>query len=98
MKKVYIKVFVNLQNVQETALFSGKIYTADKNFTRPPVATVATNSKSEADVCNLGIIICRSFEPGGECSVGAGSEYIISLLISSVNIFHYDGTHTASDA
>ena len=27
-------------------LFSGKIYTADKNFTGPPVATVATNSKS----------------------------------------------------
>ena len=32
--------------MEETALFSGKIYTADKNFTRPPVATVATNSKS----------------------------------------------------
>ena len=29
-----------------TALFSGKIYTSDKNFTRPPVATVATNFKS----------------------------------------------------
>ena len=27
-------------------LFYGKIYTANKNFTRPPVATVATNSKS----------------------------------------------------
>ena len=27
-------------------MFSEKIYTADKNFTRPPVATVATNSKS----------------------------------------------------
>ena len=35
MKKVYIKVCVNLQNMQETALFSGKIYTADKNFTQP---------------------------------------------------------------
>ena len=46
MKKVYIKVCVNLQNMQETALFSGQIYTADKNFTRPLVATVATNSKS----------------------------------------------------
>ena len=32
--------------MEETALFSGKIYTADKNFTRPPVATVATNFKS----------------------------------------------------
>ena len=31
----------------EAALFSGKIYTADKNFTRPPVATVVTNSKSD---------------------------------------------------
>ena len=29
-----------------TALFSGKIYTSDKNFTRPPVATVATDFKS----------------------------------------------------
>ena len=35
---------VNLKNMWETALFSGKIYTADKNFTRPPVAT---NSKSD---------------------------------------------------
>ena len=34
---------VNLQNMLEAALFSGKIYTADNNFTRPPVAT---NSKS----------------------------------------------------
>ena len=43
MKKVYILVCVNLQNMQETALFSGKICTTDKIFTRPPVAT---NSKS----------------------------------------------------
>ena len=27
-------------------ILSGKIYTADKNFTRPPVAAVATNFKS----------------------------------------------------
>ena len=33
------KVYINLQNMYETALFSGKIYTADKNITRPPVAT-----------------------------------------------------------
>ena len=32
--------------MKEIAFFSGKIYTADKYFTRPPVATVATNSKS----------------------------------------------------
>ena len=44
---------VNLQNMEETALFSGKIYTADKNFTRPRVATVATNSKS-GDKLNVG--------------------------------------------
>ena len=31
-----------------TALFSGKIYTTDKNFTRPPVAAVPTNFKSAA--------------------------------------------------
>ena len=29
-----------------TALFSGKIYTSDKNFTRLPVAAFATNFKS----------------------------------------------------
>ena len=29
-------------------MFSGKNYTADKNFTRPPVAEVATNFKSAA--------------------------------------------------
>ena len=46
MRKVYILVCVNLQNRQETALFSVKFYTADKNFTQPPVATVATNLKS----------------------------------------------------
>ena len=32
--------------MREIALFSGKIYTADTNFTRPPVATVATNLNS----------------------------------------------------
>ena len=32
--------------MKETALFSGKRYTSDKNFTRPPVAMVATNFKS----------------------------------------------------
>ena len=37
---------LNLRNMSENALFSGKIYTADKNFTRLPVATVATNFKS----------------------------------------------------
>ena len=37
---------VNLQNMEETALFSGKIYIADKNFTRPPVVVVATNFNS----------------------------------------------------
>ena len=30
----------------EIALFSGKIYTAGTNFTRPPVVTVATNLNS----------------------------------------------------
>ena len=37
---------VNLKNMWETALFSGKIYTADKKFTQPLVAAVATNFKS----------------------------------------------------
>ena len=33
--------------MQEIALFSGKIYTAGTNFTRPPVVTVATNLNSD---------------------------------------------------
>ena len=32
--------------MQENTLFSGKIYTAGTNFTRPPVATVVTNLNS----------------------------------------------------
>ena len=32
--------------MQEISLFSGKIYTAGTNFTRPPVVTVATNLNS----------------------------------------------------
>ena len=32
--------------MQEIALFSGKIYTVGKNFTRLPVVTVATNLNS----------------------------------------------------
>ena len=33
--------------MREIALFSGKIYTAGTNFTRPPAVTVATNLSSE---------------------------------------------------
>ena len=39
-------VCVNLQNMLATALFSGKIYTANTNFIRPPVMAVATNFNS----------------------------------------------------
>ena len=44
-------------------MFSGKIYTADKTFTRPPVATVATNSKSALNIglnieLNIDLNIC----------------------------------------
>ena len=62
-KKFYIAVCLNLQNMWETALFSGKVYTADKNFTRPPVVTVATNSKSGTAMYSLMIewmVILRS--------------------------------------
>ena len=36
---------VNLQHMKETGLFSGKIYTAGKKFTRPPVATNFKSAK-----------------------------------------------------
>ena len=38
--------------MQENALFSGKIYTAGTNFTRPLVATVVTNLNSDALRCS----------------------------------------------
>ena len=45
----------------------GKIYTADKNFTRPPVATVATNFKSAAeDVLVIVIVRALSERRGGQ--------------------------------
>ena len=37
-----------------------KIYTADKNFTRPPVATVTTNSKSGATLISDRILSPRN--------------------------------------
>ena len=40
------KFHISTQILQGNALFSGKIYTAGIIFTRPPVATVATNFKS----------------------------------------------------
>ena len=40
------KFHICTQNLQENALFYGKNYTTGKIFTRPPVATVATNFKS----------------------------------------------------
>ena len=47
--------------MQESALFSGKIYTAGTNFTRPPVATVVTNLNLARQFCSEGlqkILLC----------------------------------------
>ena len=41
------KFHIFAQILQRNASFSGKIYTGGKNFTRPPVATVVTNFKSD---------------------------------------------------
>ena len=47
-----------MQIMQEIALFSGKIYTAGTNFTRPSVVTVATNLNSgHALLTNKQIVI-----------------------------------------
>ena len=43
-------------------MFSGKIYTADNNFTWPPVATVATNSKSAHMYSKIWIFVTFSKE------------------------------------
>ena len=41
------KFYIYTQILQGNVLFSGKIYTVVKIFTRPPVVTAATNFKSE---------------------------------------------------
>ena len=45
--------------MQDIAVISRKIYTAGKNFTRPPVVTVATNlnSNSGNNIDTLGIML-----------------------------------------
>ena len=49
-QKIYTTEFsgrkIYTLKVRKFRLFSGKIYTVDKNFTRPPVVTVATNLNS----------------------------------------------------
>ena len=44
------KFHICTQILQGSVLFSGKIYTAGKYFTQPPVVTVATNFKSDSKV------------------------------------------------
>ena len=44
--------------MHEIALFSGNIYTAGTNFTRPPVVTVATNLNSELGMMMMTIGRC----------------------------------------
>ena len=50
----------SMQIMQEIALFSGKIYTAGTNFTRPPVVTVATNLNSASQVFLLARKIAKN--------------------------------------
>ena len=48
--------------MREIALFSGKIYTAGTNFTRPPVVTVATNLNSVHRYMRHTFAKCKMFE------------------------------------
>ena len=45
--------------MREIALFSGEIYTAGTNFTRPPVVTVATNLNSASLIGIFALQIIR---------------------------------------
>ena len=45
LTKYMSKFYISTQILQGKVLFSGKNYTTVSNFTRPPVATVATNFK-----------------------------------------------------
>ena len=69
------KFYILTQILHGNALFTGKIYTARKFFTRPPVATVVTNFKS---VCVPVNVECeRETELLGEivCAVNAQLDF-----------------------
>ena len=68
--------------MEETALFSGKIYTADKNFTRPPVAAVATNFKSDYTI----IKVSNNRESGSQQSATLSSTNPSSLF--DIPLYH----------
>ena len=53
LTKYMSKFHISTQILQGNALFSGKNYTAKKNFTRPPVVTVEKNFKSASEVSSL---------------------------------------------
>ena len=78
----------------KTALFSGKIYTADKNFTRPPVATVATNSKSgpttfialhssAANAACLSILLCMTVDEAANYYLALGNNHSGQVVVGS---------------
>ena len=60
---------VNLQICRKLHCFFGKIYTADENFTRPLVATVATNSKSVYAECTYKITDLHKLQSRSDCRV-----------------------------
>ena len=59
--------------MRKIALFSGKIYTAGTNFTRPPVVTVATKF-----LCNMQYAICSDVIKDGDNERGTGGRRKIS--------------------
>ena len=72
------KSCISTKMMRGIALFSGKIYTAGTNFTRPPVVTVATNLNSEC-WWQLSFITCIS-----------GNKHIHKSIIFSVKLSCYD--------
>ena len=98
MKKVFIWcVYVNLQNMYETAQFSGQIYTADKNFTRPPVAAVATYFNSGKKFHNyLGMVghSLRQFFPSAYTVCSTILQKMINLVKWSNMLYNNEMTFT----
>ena len=78
---------VNLKNMWETALFSGKIYTADKKFTQPLVAAVATNFKSVDKLPSIAGGAAGIAYVGAVCGgyYGVGISYCIWIRNSWMN-------------
>ena len=84
-----------MQIMREIALFSGKIYTAGTNLTRPQVVTVATNLNSVVTIIN--IIIRDGSLSAHQCLLEPLSPLLLQIHVNNMinNIIIRDGVLSA---